>query len=167
MATEKSYNLETLNILIVEDNKHMQHLVKEILRALGVRTVRTANDGADGLKELQTFSADLLIVDWNMEVLDGLEFTRMVRTSSDVTNPYVPIIMLTGHTEHYRITDARDAGTSEYLAKPISPKRLYQRICQIVEKPRQFIRTGNYFGPDRRRTMPTEQSNRGRRSTDK
>ena len=118
------YNLEELNVLIVEDNKHMQLLLKEILRSFRIRNIRTADDGADGLKELKTFAADLVIADWNMEVLDGLDFIRMVRTGSDSNNPYVPIIMLTGHTETNRIIEAREAGMSEYLAKPVSAKSL-------------------------------------------
>jgi two-component system, chemotaxis family, chemotaxis protein CheY len=160
------YNLEELNVLIVEDNKHMQLLLKEILRSFRIRNIRTADDGADGLKELKTFAADLVIADWNMEVLDGLDFIRMVRTGSDSNNPYVPIIMLTGHTETNRIIEAREAGMSEYLAKPVSAKSLYQRICLIIEKPRQFVKAGLYFGPDRRRRKSTDKTNKGRRAND-
>jgi two-component system chemotaxis response regulator CheY len=161
-----AYNLSELNVLIVEDNSHMQLLLKEILRSFNVRNIRTALDGVDGLKELKTFTADLVIADWNMEVLDGLEFTRMVRSADDSRNPYVPIIMLTGHTETHHIVEARDAGMTEYLAKPISAKSLYERICSVIEKPRQFIKPRTYAGPDRRRSKPTPKTNKGRRASD-
>jgi two-component system chemotaxis response regulator CheY len=59
--------------------------------------------------------------------------------------------MITGHTEKNRVTDARDSGITEFLAKPISAKALYQRIVNVVAHPRPFIRTKSYFGPDRRR----------------
>ena len=108
----KAYDLENINVLIVEDNKHMQLLLREILRAFRVTKVKTAEDGADALKELKTFPADIIICDWVMEPIDGIEFVKMLRTMSDVANPYVGIIMLTGHTEASRVYDARDAGTT-------------------------------------------------------
>jgi DNA-binding response OmpR family regulator len=61
--------------------------------------------------------------------------------------------MLTGHTEKQRVTAARDAGITEFLAKPISAKALYQRIVNVVANPRPFIKTKTYFGPDRRRAV--------------
>ena len=64
-----------------------------------------------------------------------------------------PIIMVTGHTEKARVTAARDAGITEFLAKPISAKGLYQRILNVVANPRPFIKTKTYFGPDRRRNV--------------
>jgi len=145
------YNLERLNFLIVDDNKHMRALVTSILHALGVKNCIDASDGADAFKELRHFPADIIICDWNMDPLDGLDFTRLVRTGKDSPNPFVPIIMLTGHTEMNRVVEARDAGVNEFLAKPISAKGLYSRVRSIIERPRPFVRAGLYFGPDRRR----------------
>ncbi len=145
------YNLERLNFLIVDDNKHMRALVKSILHALGAKNVLDASDGADAFKELRHYPADIIICDWNMDPLDGLDFTRLVRTGNDSPNPFVPIIMLTGHTEMNRVVEARDSGIHEFLAKPISAKGLYSRVRAIIEHPRPFVRAGLYFGPDRRR----------------
>jgi DNA-binding response OmpR family regulator len=88
-----------------------------------------------------------------MPIFDGLELIQMIRQPGGNSNPFVPIVMLTGHTERTRVTAARDAGITEFLAKPISAKGLYQRIFSIVAHPRPFIKTATYFGPDRRRTM--------------
>ncbi|SDE58149.1 response regulator [Rhodospira trueperi] len=145
------YSLERLNFLIVDDNKHMRALVKTILHALGSKQVQEAADGADAFKELRHFPADIIICDWNMSPLDGLDFVRLVRTGKDSPNPFVPIIMLTGHTEMHRVVEARDAGVHEFLAKPISAKSLYSRVKAIIDRPRPFVRTKTYFGPDRRR----------------
>lgn len=150
-AAMPGYNLERLNFLIVDDNKHMRALVKTILHALGSKSVAEAADGADAFKEMRVFPADIIICDWNMSPLDGMDFVRLVRTGKDSPNPFVPIVMLTGHTEMSRVLEARDAGVHEFLAKPISAKGLYSRIRSIIENPRAFIRTGMYFGPDRRR----------------
>jgi DNA-binding response OmpR family regulator len=148
-----NYNLERLNFLIVDDNKHMRALVKTILHALGAKNCLEALDGADAFKELRHFPADIIICDWNMSPLDGLDFVRLVRTGKDSPNPFVPIIMLTGHTEMNRVMEARDAGVHEFIAKPISAKGLYARIRAIIERPRAFVRTKTYFGPDRRRKI--------------
>ena len=145
------YVLDNISVLVIDDNKHMSNLVVEILHALGVKNTCQAGDAAKAFQELKHFMADVIIVDWHMEPLDGLDFVRLVRTAKDSPNPYVPIIMLSGYTEFRRITEARDAGINEFLAKPISAKSLYQRIAAIIDNPRPFIRSKSYFGPDRRR----------------
>src|SRR6185437_7982299 len=78
---------------------------------------------------------------------------QMIRQPGANSNPYVAIIMLTGHSEKKRVVAARDAGITEFLAKPISAKGLYQRIVNVVANPRPFIKTKTYFGPDRRRNV--------------
>ena len=148
---DDQYNIERLNFLIVDDNKHMTMLVKNLIHALGSRNVSEANDAAEAFTELTHFPADIIIVDYQMQPLDGLDFVRLVRTGSDSPNPYVPIIMLSGHTEMKKIMEARDAGAHEYLAKPISARSLYARINSIISRPREFIKTKTFFGPDRRR----------------
>lgn len=147
----KEYNIERVNFLIVEDNKHMSMLVKTILSAFGVHNVVEALDGADAFKMLKHFPADIIICDWVMQPLDGLDFVRMIRTGKDSLNPFVPVIMLTGHTEVHRVIEARDAGINEFLAKPVSAKKLYSRIRAIIEHSRPFVKTKSYIGPDRRR----------------
>lgn len=163
----EDYNLEHLNVLLVEDNPHMQTLLKEILRSFRIKNVRGTSDGEEALEAMQTFATDLVIADWAMQPMDGLEFVRQLRTSNESANPYVPVIMLTGHTETHRVFEARDSGITEFLAKPVSAKGLYHRICMVIERPRQFIKTETYTGPDRRRTKPTPTTNKGRRASDK
>ncbi|MEE8393938.1 MAG: response regulator [Rhodospirillales bacterium] len=152
MQRNLSYNLSNLSFLVVDDNKNMRLLIIQVMHALGIREIKEAEDGSSALKALKTFPIDIVICDWNMEPLDGIDFTRTVRTASDSPNPFVPIIMLTGHTEMSRVEEARDAGVHEFLAKPISAKSLYQRIVSVVEVTRNFIRSPKYTGPDRRRS---------------
>lgn len=153
----EAYDVQDLNVMVVDDNRHMRFLVRTILNTFAIRSISEAEDGSDALKNLKTFAADLIITDWLMEPLDGLDFTRMIRTSSDSMNPFVPIILLTGHTELARVMEARDAGITEFLAKPVSPLMLYKRMTDIIEYPRQFIRADRFTGPDRRRkSVPIE-----------
>ncbi len=151
MLNESRYVLDNINVFIVDDNRHMRSLVQSILHALGVKEIGEAGDAAEAFTELQHFMADVLIVDWHMEPLDGLDFVRLIRTAKDSPNPYIPIIMLSGYTEYRRVTEARDAGVNEFLAKPISARSLYMRFASIIENPRPFVRAKGYFGPDRRR----------------
>ena len=149
--TDASIDLTELNVLLVDDCRHMRLINKSVLLALGCKKVKEAGDAAEAFKLLLHFPADILIVDWYMSPLDGLEFVRLVRTARDSPNPYVPIIMVSGYTEYSRITEARDAGVNEFLAKPISVSGLGNRIVSLINNERPFIRTKNYFGPCRRR----------------
>jgi len=145
------YNLEFLNLLVVDDNRHMHSIVKAILNAMRIINIRFCDDAADAFVEMQQWMPDIIITDWKMEPLDGLDFVRLIRKGEDSPNPYVPIILLTGYTELNRVTEARDAGVTEILAKPISIEALHSRIVTIIENPRPFIKTKHYVGPDRRR----------------
>ena len=158
------YALDELSVLIVDDSKHMRKLVRTIVNSLGILDVLEAEDGEHAYETLENFPADIIIVDWNMAPMDGIEFTRQVRMNDDSPNAYVPIIMLTGHTQMKRVQIARDAGVNEFLAKPVSARKIYQRIHAILEKPRQFIRTPSYFGPDRRRKNDPEYTGKERRN---
>ncbi len=140
-----------LRFLVVDDNAHMRRIVRTLLHSFGAREVHEAEDGAAGLEAFSHFMPDIVITDWAMPIFDGMELTGMIRQPGANANPYVPIIMLTGHSEKKRVLQARDAGVTEFLAKPISAKALYQRILNVVINPRPFVKTRTFFGPDRRR----------------
>ena len=132
--------LKRMNFLVVEDNAFMRILIMNVLKALGAGEVRTASNGANGLKELQNYPADIAIVDWEMQPVNGIEFTKTVRTSDDSPNPFLPIIMLTGYSEMRRIIETRDAGVNEFVVKPRSAHTLFERIETVIERPRPFVR---------------------------
>ena len=142
-----------LRFLVVDDNVHMRRMVRSLLYGFGARDVHEAEDGAAGLEAFNLHSPNIIITDWAMPIFDGLELTQMICQPGASADPYVPIIMLTGHSEKNRVLSARDAGVTEFLAKPISANGLYQRIVNVVANPRPFIKTKTYFGPDRRRNV--------------
>lgn len=146
-----SSGLESLRVLLVDDNQHMRAIVTTVLAGVGVRHVRETRDGAEALEALRDWPADLAIVDFQMFPLDGVEFTRLVRTAPDSRNPYLPVIMMTGHSERSRVCEARDAGVTEFVAKPLTARAVLERIQAVIYRPRPFVRTATYFGPDRRR----------------
>ena len=140
-----------LKALIVEDNVHMRTLLKSLLGALGIKHAYEASNGADAFLIMRDKSPDMVLTDLSMKPVDGIQFTREVRLAHDSPNPYVPIIMITGHTERRKVEAARDAGVTEFLAKPITMQKLFLRIAETVDRPRPFVRCAGYFGPDRRR----------------
>jgi CheY-like chemotaxis protein len=142
-----------LRFQIIDDNAHMRRILRTLLHGFGTREVYEAEDGATALEMYSHYVPDIVITDWAMPIFDGLELAQMIRQPESKGNPYAPIIMLTGHSEKRRVTVARDAGVTEFLAKPISAKGLYQRILNVVANPRPFIHTKTYFGPDRRRNV--------------
>jgi CheY-like chemotaxis protein len=152
-----------LRFLVVDDNLHMRRILRTLLHGFGARDVVEAEDGAAALEAFSTSNPDIVFLDWEMPIFDGLELVQMIRQPGANANPFVPIIMLTGHTERTRVTAARDAGITEFLAKPISAKGLYQRVFSVVAHPRPFIKTATYFGPDRRRSTSSNYSGPERR----
>lgn len=158
--------LQSLNVLLVDDNQHMRAITTTILQSAGIRNIREVEDGMMALQALRDHPVDLVIVDFNMSPLDGVEFTRLVRNSPDSANPYLPIIMMTGHSEKARVYEARDAGVTEFVVKPVTAKAIFDRIQAVIMRPRAFVKSDAYFGPDRRRTASPSYAGPRRRSTD-
>lgn len=146
-----TYNFSRLSVLVADPNRHMRLVLTQILRGFGMARIIETDDGADAFSEMRAGVVDFVICDWMMEPLDGYDFTKLVRTAKDSPNPFVPIIMLTGHTEAGRVMRARDAGATEFLAKPVSAQTIYRRLVSIIENPRPFVRAPGFTGPDRRR----------------
>ncbi len=161
-----SASLDGPTILVVDDNAHMRKLIMEILRAIGIRDSYEAADGAEGLNLMRANRIDMVITDIAMQPIDGVDFVRLIRNSSDSPAPTVPVIMVTGHSTRAKVDEARDAGVNEFLAKPVTAKGVLDRMQRVIDKPRPFIRTADYFGPDRRRRADPEYAGPRRRSTD-
>ncbi|HEY4941976.1 MAG TPA: response regulator [Rhizomicrobium sp.] len=150
------YRFDRLKVLVVDDNQHMRKLVVAILQAFGVVQIFEAADGNRAWALLRESNPDVVILDWMMEGLTGIDVVKMVRTSSQTPNPFVPIIMLTGYTQIDHVRQARDAGVNEFLAKPVSVKAVMSRLVSVIEHPRPYVRTKAYFGPCRRRRAKEE-----------
>jgi len=146
----QSYNLSKLSILVLEKHLLIRNLLTEVFREFGVSTVMNTPDPKVAWEMFQQFPLDLILSDWS-EGLDGMEFLERLRQSPDSRNPFIPVIVCTANTEYTDVCRARDAGMTDFLAKPVSAKTIYSRICAAIENQRPFIRVENFFGPDRRR----------------
>lgn len=161
-----AYDFSDVSVLIVEDNQPMVDLLKSLLEAYGITKVYTAKDGDEGFELFKKELPDLILSDWMMKPVDGISFTRRVRNDASSPNKFAPVILMTGFSEKRRVMQARDAGVTEFLVKPFNARDLYRRIVQIIERPRQFVRSEDFFGPDRRRKRESSYAGPRRRDED-
>ena len=143
--------IEALKVLVVDDDLTTRKVVRTMLLAIGVRSLLEACDGITGLDVIRTDAPDLVIVDWEMPQINGAEFVRQVRSPGAFPTPDVPIVMLTGHSERWRMEEAARLGAHDYLLKPISTKALRDCVSAILCRPRPTVKLDGYHGPLPRR----------------
>jgi CheY-like chemotaxis protein len=158
-------SLAKLKVLLVDDNQHMTSIVKTILRGFGVKDSFEAHNADDALDLLRSQPVDLIVLDYAMDPLDGPQLARMIRTGPESSHTFAPIIMLTAYAEKSKVEAARDAGVTEFCAKPVSAAELYRKVRVAINAPRSFIRTPLYFGPDRRRRDDVSYDGKERRES--
>ncbi|RAK51351.1 response regulator [Phenylobacterium deserti] len=170
-ASLRPHDLAMLKVLVVDDNSNVQRLIGDVLYAGGVGQVETASDGVRARAMLARWDPDIVFTDWIMPVMDGLELTRSIRQAavrkdSRIPNPEVPVIIVTGHRSEADVEMARRAGVNEFVIKPFTPAALLSRIQLVLTKPRPFIVSDAYVGPDRRRRVELSYSGPLRRMSD-
>lgn len=153
----KKFAPNQLSVLIVDDQQFYRNLITELCKAIGIFKVTTAVDGADALEALSSSRPSLIICDWVMPEMDGLEFTRKVRSSRIEALRRTPIIMVTSNNLVTQIAQALENGIDTFALKPVSAKSIFDRIREIVETPRAFIEIPSYTGPCRRRNRKPEE----------
>jgi CheY-like chemotaxis protein len=170
-ASLRPADLSGLKVLVADDHTVTARLIGDVLRAAGVGHVETAADGLRAREVLRAWDPHILFTDWNMPIMDGLELTRSVRRAAVardrmVPNPRVPIIMLTAMRAQREVELARRAGVNEFVIKPFTPASVISRIQLVLTKPREFIVSDRYVGPDRRRRVEISYSGPLRRAGD-
>jgi CheY-like chemotaxis protein len=157
-------DLRALRLLIVDDNRNAAEIVRSVLASVGAKEMDLATTAERAFEMLQGGGYDIVIVDQNLGKGDeGIALSRRVRTDPRSVSPYLPILMLTGYTEQRRVQAARDAGVTEFLSKPFTIVGLLRRIEALIHAPRPFVRSEDYFGPDRRRRQDPDYKGRERR----
>lgn len=162
--------LEKIHILLIDNSTQVTELFKNMLMEFGFNNVFVANNGFQGVQFLREVKINLIITDWELKVprhisdsdsnvishtdilpLSGVDFVMRLRRSPSSPNPYIPVIMFTDTVEKMHVIAARDAGVNEICIKPLSAEELCKRIMAVIDKPRIFITSESYKGPDRRR----------------
>jgi two-component system, chemotaxis family, chemotaxis protein CheY len=161
-----SYKLKNIRVLVIDDNMPIRMLVRSLLLDLGFGSVDVAADGEEGWKSYCLHKPDIILVDWRMDKVDGVEFTRRVRSDNTSPKSKVPVIMMTGFTNKQRVFAARDVGVTEFLIKPFTVQTLAAHLMHVIERPRDFVIAPNFVGPDRRRRKDDVDDDGKKRKTD-
>jgi CheY-like chemotaxis protein len=148
---ELADRIQALCVLVVDDNQYMRKMIRNLLVNCGVKDIYEAGDGITALDTIRTVGPDVVILDWEMPLLNGAELVRIVRSPGVFPMPDIPIIMLSGYGERWRVLEAARLGINEYLIKPVSAKAIYDRLFSITLQPRPTVRLGDYYGPEPRK----------------
>jgi two-component system, chemotaxis family, chemotaxis protein CheY len=119
-----------MRVFVVDDSKTMRNIVKGVLVTLGATAIDEAGDGQDALSRVNAFNPDVILLDWNMPVMDGLSFVKAYRGMGKT----VPIIMVTTESEKTRVVEAIKAGVNNYAVKPFTPEGLSKIIESTLAK---------------------------------
>jgi CheY-like chemotaxis protein len=152
-ARHVEFRIQQLRVLVVDDNAFVRKIVRSLLTNIGVKRVYEAADGIAGLEQIRAVAPDVVVLDWEMPLLNGAELVRIVRSPGVFPTPDIPIIMLTAHGDRSRIVEAVRIGVNEFLCKPVSAKALTDRLTSIFAKPRANVQLGDYHGPEPRKLV--------------
>lgn len=119
-----------LKVLVVDDFATMRRIVKNILKDIGFTDISEAEDGAVALKQLQASPADLVICDWNMPNMSGLDLLKAVR--ADATLKATPFVMVTAEAQKTRVVEAVQAGVSNYIVKPFTADAVKEKLQKVL-----------------------------------
>ena len=119
-----------MNILIVDDYKTMLRIIRNLLKQLGFNNVDEATDGSMALQKLRDKDYGLVISDWNMEPMTGIQLLREVRADSKLKN--LPFIMITAESKTENVVAAKEAGVNNYLVKPFNAATLKTKLSSVL-----------------------------------
>ncbi len=147
----------TLQVLVVDANNFSRGLIGEILRSLNVTNISSARSEEMADAFLIDRPVDVILLSWEEgDSINGLSFVRRLRKQEDDRLRRLPVVLITAGLTRQMVIAGRDAGVDEFLAKPISPIAMRQRLEMVVETPRPFIDCNVYLGPCRRRKNPAD-----------
>jgi two-component system, chemotaxis family, chemotaxis protein CheY len=121
-----------INVLVVDDFATMRRIVKNSLKQIGFRSILEADDGTTALEVLKKQQIDLIISDWNMPKMTGLELLKSVRKDEATKN--IPFLMVTAEAQKDNVIQALKAGVSNYIVKPFTQDAIKTRLFQILDK---------------------------------
>jgi two-component system, chemotaxis family, chemotaxis protein CheY len=128
-------------VLVVDHEYHTRKSIRSLLQAMGCRKIHEASDGGTGLAAIHALEPDVVLLDWAISGMDAAEFVRSLRSVTTHANASVPIIMMAGHRERWRVLEAVRLGVHEFLLKPASKAALKTRMLSALAKPRALKRS--------------------------
>ncbi len=155
----KVYSLSQFTILVVDDYPFMATLLSSMLREFGVGRVLIAESGNDAINLIKLSVAeaggrnhiDIALIDWLMPNGSGLDTIAWIRNHPKDIIRFLPAILVSAYASEAIVEAGRDNGFNEVLVKPVAAEKLAARILHVIDNPRPFVKTPEFFGPDRRR----------------
>jgi two-component system, chemotaxis family, chemotaxis protein CheY len=138
----------SIRVLIAEDNQYLRKLIRNLLVNVGIKKIDEVGNGLAGFEAIKSLEPDIVILDWELPLLNGAELVRIVRTPGMLAKSTVPIIMFGATAERWRVAEAKRLGVNVYLTMPISAKTLLDRIVSILPKPRPVAAPEDDRGQD-------------------
>jgi PleD family two-component response regulator len=136
-----------LAALVADESLYMRRILRDMLTRVGIKRVLEAPDGAEALGVLSENKPDLVILDWDLAILSGEEFIRLTRTPTTSPAPTVPIILMLSKPRRYAVDRAVALGVNEVIAKPFSPKVLWSRLDEVINRARPFVQVKGLVRP--------------------
>lgn len=136
-----------LAALVVDESLYVRRILRDMLTRVGIKRVLEAPDGAEALGVLSESKPDLVILDWDLAILSGEEFIRLTRTPSTSPAPTVPVIVMMSKPRRYIVDRAVALGVNEIIAKPFSPKVLWSRLDEVINRPRPYLQAKSILRP--------------------
>ena len=127
----------SIKVLVVDDMSTMRRIVKNVLKQIGFSDMVEAKNGQDALNKLKANDIGLIVSDWNMPVMQGIELLREVR--ADVELKHIPFLMVTAEAQKENIIEAVQPGVSNYVVKPFTPEALKGKLEKIFSKAQPTI----------------------------
>ncbi|RPJ05383.1 MAG: response regulator [Spirochaetaceae bacterium] len=122
-----------MKILVVDDSRIMRSIVKNTMKTMyNIEDgFIEASNGEEAYKALESMQVDLMLLDWNMPILNGIDLVRKLRAMDKYKA--LPIIMVTSEAAKYNVIEAVKAGVNDYLVKPVTEKNLYEKVKKYLE----------------------------------
>jgi two-component system, chemotaxis family, chemotaxis protein CheY len=136
-----------LAALVADESLYMRRILRDMLTRVGIKRVFEAPDGTEALGVLSESKPDLAIIDWDLAILSGEEFIRLTRTPKTSPAPTVPIILMLSKPRRYAVDRAVALGVNEIIGKPFSPKILWSRLDEVLNRPRGFVEANGLLRP--------------------
>ena len=133
--------------LIVDESLYIRRIVRDMLMRVGIKRVLEAPDGAEALGVLAESKPDLTIIDWDLAILSGEEFIRLARTPATSPCPTIPIVLMLAQPRRNVVDRAIAIGVNEIIAKPFSPKTLWSRLDEVINRPRPYAQVKSLLRP--------------------
>jgi CheY-like chemotaxis protein len=164
--SEARINLERAVVLIVQHSEPEMEVIRQMFGGFGVRRVLRAANQTEARQYLDREPIDLVLIENNLPGQDGCDFVREIRRN-DGQNRMTSLILMSGHCRKDTVIRGRDCGANFFVAKPLTPRVMMERILWSALDLREFIEAPNYVGPDRRfKNLGPPLGEKGRRSTD-